>query len=104
MAERGFEMVRYADDFVILCRSRAEAQRALGAGAAVDGGSRPDAASDQDADRGRTQRRALTFWAITFERRLSLAAEEEPGEAQGHDPGEDAAHQRAQPAGDHRAT
>lgn len=29
MAKRGFEMVRYADDFVILCRSPEEAQRAL---------------------------------------------------------------------------
>ncbi len=29
MAMVGFEMVRYADDFVILCRSEAEAQRAL---------------------------------------------------------------------------
>ena len=29
MAERGYEMVRYADDFVILCRSREEAERAL---------------------------------------------------------------------------
>ena len=29
MAARGFEMVRYADDFVILCRSKAEAERAL---------------------------------------------------------------------------
>jgi RNA-directed DNA polymerase len=30
MASRGYEMVRYADDFVILCRSEAEAERALG--------------------------------------------------------------------------
>jgi RNA-directed DNA polymerase len=30
MASRGVEMVRYADDFVILCRSRAEAEQALG--------------------------------------------------------------------------
>lgn len=30
LAARGFEMVRYADDFVILCRSEAEAQQALG--------------------------------------------------------------------------
>jgi RNA-directed DNA polymerase len=30
MAANGFEMVRYADDFVILCRSRAAAERALG--------------------------------------------------------------------------
>ena len=29
MAAAGFEMVRYADDFVILCRTTAEAQRAL---------------------------------------------------------------------------
>jgi len=31
MAEAGYEMVRYADDFVILCRSQAEAQGALAA-------------------------------------------------------------------------
>jgi RNA-directed DNA polymerase len=29
MARRGIEMVRYADDFVILCRSKAEAEEAL---------------------------------------------------------------------------
>lgn len=29
MAQQGIEMVRYADDFVIMCRSEAEAQRAL---------------------------------------------------------------------------
>ena len=29
MAESGFEMVRYADDFVILCRTEADAQQAL---------------------------------------------------------------------------
>ena len=29
MAERGFQMVRSADDFVILCRTREDAQRAL---------------------------------------------------------------------------
>jgi len=29
MAESGFEMVRYADDFVILCRSQAQAREAL---------------------------------------------------------------------------
>lgn len=29
MAGKGYEMVRYADDFVILCRSREEAERAL---------------------------------------------------------------------------
>jgi len=34
MADRGFEMVRYADDFVVLCRSEAEARDALAAVAA----------------------------------------------------------------------
>jgi len=29
MAERGYEMVRYADDIVVLCRHRAEAEQAL---------------------------------------------------------------------------
>jgi RNA-directed DNA polymerase len=29
MADAGFEMVRYADDFVVLCRSAADAERAL---------------------------------------------------------------------------
>ena len=29
MANRGFEMIRYADDFVVLCKSEAEAVRAL---------------------------------------------------------------------------
>lgn len=29
LAERGFAMVRYADDFVVLCRSRTEAEEAL---------------------------------------------------------------------------
>lgn len=31
MAEQGWEMVRYADDFVVLCRSQEEAERALAA-------------------------------------------------------------------------
>jgi RNA-directed DNA polymerase len=29
MAERGFEMIRYADDFVVMCRSETEARQAL---------------------------------------------------------------------------
>ena len=64
MAGQGFEMVRYADDFVILCRSPEEAAAALAMVQAMDGGSRPDAAPDQDADRRRAGRTALTSWAI----------------------------------------
>jgi RNA-directed DNA polymerase len=29
MAERGWEMIRYADDLVVLCRTREEAERAM---------------------------------------------------------------------------
>ena len=47
MAERGFEMVRYADDFVVMCRTLEEATAALAL--VKDGISRPDAAPDQDA-------------------------------------------------------
>src|SRR5207244_2587046 len=32
VAQQGIEMVRYADDFVIMCRSEVEAQRALALG------------------------------------------------------------------------
>ena len=65
MAARDIEMVRYADDFVILCRSRQEAAEALERVQAMDGASRTDAAPGKDADRGRLGRTALTSWAIT---------------------------------------
>jgi RNA-directed DNA polymerase len=29
MAQKGFEMVRYADDFIVLCRTQEQAQEAL---------------------------------------------------------------------------
>jgi RNA-directed DNA polymerase len=29
MRERGYEMIRYADDFVVLCRTAEQASRAL---------------------------------------------------------------------------
>ena len=67
MARQGFEMVRYADDFVILCRSPKEAAASLGGGAALDGGSRPDPASGQDADRRRADARGFDFLGYHFE-------------------------------------
>src|SRR5579872_5696691 len=48
MAEEGHEMVRYADDFVVLCRSQAGARRV----AEMDGASRPEATSEEDPHRG----------------------------------------------------
>ena len=45
MAERGYRMVRYADDFVILCRTREEAEAALDGRARLGERERPRAAS-----------------------------------------------------------
>jgi RNA-directed DNA polymerase len=57
MSQSGFEMVRYADDFVILCRTPEAASRALElVGAWMGRVQRPDAASHEDADRGRANR------------------------------------------------
>jgi RNA-directed DNA polymerase len=57
MAGRGYEMVRYADDFVILCRTKQDAEGGVGGGAAMDGLCRPDAAPGQDAADRRGERR-----------------------------------------------
>ena len=53
MALEGMRMVRYADDFVILCRSQEEAERALTIGARLDGLGRTEPASNEDATGGR---------------------------------------------------
>ena len=51
MAEAGFEMVWYADDFVILCRSPEAAIRALAMVQDWTAAVGIDIASDQDTDR-----------------------------------------------------
>ena len=57
-AERGHgELVRFADDMVVMCRSRQEAERALGALRAILGGAGAHAQGRQDADRGVARRR-----------------------------------------------
>ena len=45
MAEKGYEMVRYADDLVILCQVEGTSRGGVGTGEAMDGASRPVAAS-----------------------------------------------------------
>jgi len=50
MARTGREMVRYADDFVILCQSEKESQRGAGTITRMGGRSGADPASDQNAD------------------------------------------------------
>jgi RNA-directed DNA polymerase len=68
MAQLGYEMVRYADDFVILCRSQSEAQRALSEVEAwtIAAGLRlhPDKTRIVDA----TQRGGFDFLGYHFER------------------------------------
>ena len=93
MAREGFEMVRYADDFVILCRTAEEAERALESGATVGGRQRPDAASDEDDGSSTRGRTSFDFLGYQLSGTETLAAEEEPEEAQGHDSGQnDAGH------------
>jgi RNA-directed DNA polymerase len=68
MADEGYEMVRYADDFVILCRSREEAERALSKvkswTAAAGLQLHPDKTRIVDA----TQRGGFDFLGYHFER------------------------------------
>jgi RNA-directed DNA polymerase len=51
MAARGYRMVRYADDFVVLCRSRERADAALAENPCLGGKERPASASGQNACR-----------------------------------------------------
>ena len=78
MAEKGIEMVRYADDFVVLCRHRREKlPQALEEVRRLDGASRTDAASGQDADRGRLRNRGLRLSRLPLRARPQMAAPEE---------------------------
>ena len=65
MAERGYAMVRYADDFVILCRSADEAERALGEVQAwvAQAGLRLHPSKTRIVQ---VDREGFDFWAITF--------------------------------------
>ena len=95
-------MVRYADDFVILCRTAEDAQQALAmvqrwteaAGLRLH----PEKTHLVDMQ----QPGGFDFLGYHFERRYRLASQEEPAEAQRRGAPEDATHQRAQPRGHHR--
>jgi len=102
MAESGFAMVRYADDFVILCRSCRGSGPRPGSGATMDGVGRPDAASDQDASHRRWDRR-LRLPGLPIRGWHPPPATKEPGQAQGHGSGDDATDLRPQPLHDHQA-
>ena len=82
--QRGYEMVRYADDFVILCRSASggptapwrRSRRGAPRQACSCIPTRPGSSMPR-------QRRRLRLPGLPLRARLSLAQREEPGEAQG---------------------
>ena len=80
MAGRGFEMVRYADDFVVLCPPPSQGQapptrsrRGSCRGAGLDGESRSDAASGEDTAGPCRDRRVRLPW-VSLRAWPSLAA------------------------------
>ena len=102
MAAAGFEMVRYADDFVVLCRTAEDAQRALAlvqrwteaAGLRLH----PEKTHLVDMQ----QPGGFDFLGYHFERGHRWPRTKSLQEAQRRGAPEDPAHQRAQPRGHHR--
>ena len=84
MAALGYRMVRYADDFVVLCQSREEADAALAEIRRWVADERPASASGQDACRrlpaagGRVRLPRLSVRS-----RPAAGAQEEPGQRSG---------------------
>ncbi len=68
MEEAGYEMVRYADDFVVLCRSEAEARRALETIRSVLDGPELELHPDKTRVVEATQRGGFDFLGYHFER------------------------------------
>ena len=100
MAQRGFEMVRYADDFVIMCRSPEDAARALALVQqwTVEAGLKlhPDKTKIVNATTMPLNSSAIGLAGQT------LPATQEHAEDQGHDPSKDEAELRGKLAEDHQ--
>lgn len=96
MVAHGFEMVRFADDFVVLCRSHEAAQRALATVQSWVTGSgltlHPEKTGIVDA----SQRGGFDFLGYHFERGMKWPCKKEYGSVQRHDPGKDPAQQWAE--------
>ena len=67
MAQQGFKMIRYADDFVIMCRSPEEAARALAVVQEWTASAGLTLSSEQDTDH-RAREDAFEFLGYRFER------------------------------------
>ena len=117
MAESGFEMVRYADDVVILCRDAAAAEAALVRVRRWAAEAELTLHADSGAHRGleRTRRvglestRRVRLSGLSLPTRPAttatvppLAGGQERPEARGRAAGPDAADERPESAGDHR--
>ncbi len=91
-------MVRYADDFVILCRTEDEARAALrevDAWVTANGLTlHPDKTRIVDAD---NRARALTSWATGSRRATRFVRKKSLSSAQGQDAGQDGRTQGRQP-------
>ena len=88
MAGEGYQMVRYADDFVVWAHG-SRSPRGVDGNWAMGGGGGTNAASDQNADRqcGGTRRVRLSgipFRAIPRRRRQEMAPAKEPVKAAGN--------------------
>jgi RNA-directed DNA polymerase len=92
MADSGYAMVRYADDFVVLCESRVEAERALAEVAAWV------AASGEDEDRGCTGG-GFRFSRLHVSGYASATTEEQSGEVEGNDPRANGQNRRSEHGG-----
>ena len=90
MAERGFQMVRYADDFVILCRTHEEAEAALAEVRQWVEQPWADPAPGQDAHRGLAGKE-LFVSGLLVSRQAPLSASEEPPEVRRPHPRTDSA-------------
>jgi len=103
MAEHGYEMVRYADDFVILSRSREEAEEALEEVKRWTAKSgltlHPEKTRIVDAPAGKG---GVRLPRVPLRARDEMATQEEPEEAEGDDPAKDEAQQWSKPTGNHQ--
>jgi len=101
LERNGYRMVRYADDFVILCASEAGGRGSTAPGNGVDRSQRTDPASRQDADRRQpTAGPGVRLPWLPVRGWLPLRAQQEPEGLQGQGEASDDPQPRRQPGQD----
>ena len=101
MVERGWEMVRYADDLVVLCRTREEAEAAMAylQQWAKEAGLTVHPTKTRIVP---VHKRRLRLSGMALSGQQEVAAKEEPSEAAGQAATANAAHARMEPGSDRR--